>query len=157
MNKSGDLMARMYARKSGKSGSKRVYREQKPEWLSYEKEDVEAIIVKLAKEGLNPARIGLVLRDQYGIPDVRLYGIRINRLLKEKGLASEYPEDLMNLFRRAVNLRKHLESNKKDYHSKHGLQLMESKIRRLVKYYIRNGVLPKGWKYDPEKVKLIVR
>ena len=147
----------MYARKAGRSGSKRVYRDGKPEWLRYEKDEVEDIIIKLAKQGLAPARIGLVLRDTYGIPDVRLYGIKISRVLEKAGLLQDYPEDLMNLFRRAVNLRKHLEKHKKDYHSKRGLQLMESKIRRLVKYYISIGRLPKGWKYDPEKVRLIVR
>ena len=149
-------MARMYARKSGKSGSKRVYREEKPDWLRYDADEVEAIIVKLAKQGHSTAEIGLILRDSYGIPDVRLYGFKISKVLEEHGLMKEYPEDLMNLFRRAINLRKHLELHKKDYHSKRGLQLIESKIRRLVKYYKSVGRLPKAWKYDPEKVKLIV-
>ena len=149
-------MARMYARKKGSSGSKRIYRDSKPEWLDYELEDVEAIIVKLAKEGKSPAEIGRIMRDQYGIPDVRIYRTRITKVLASKDMLPEYPEDLMNLFRRAVSLRKHLEKNKKDYHSKRGLQLIESKIRRLGKYYKKQGRLPSSWKYNPEKVKLIV-
>ena len=56
-----------------------------------------------------------------------------------------------------MNLRKHLEKNKKDYSSKRGLELTESKIRRLVKYYKKRKVLPEDWKYDPEKAKLLVR
>ncbi len=149
-------MARMYARKRGRSGSKRVYRDEKPDWVEYEADDVKKIIIKHYREGKSMAEVGMILRDQYGIPDVRLFGLRIKDVVEEAGLKPEYPEDLMNLFRKAINLRKHLEKHKKDYHTKRGLQLVESKIRRLVKYYIRKGDLPEGWKYDPDKVKLIV-
>ncbi|MBC7119946.1 MAG: 30S ribosomal protein S15, partial [Methanobacteriaceae archaeon] len=69
----------------------------------------------------------------------------------------EYPEDLINLMKKAVNIREHLKEHPKDLHSRRGLQLVESKIRRLVKYYVRKGVLPEGWKYDPEKAALIVK
>ena len=149
-------MARMYARKKGKSGSTKVQRQEKPDWVEYEAEDVKKIIIKHYREGRPMAEVGLILRDQYGIPDVRLFGFRIKDVIEEAGLKPDYPEDLMDLFRKAVNLRKHLEKHKKDYHTKRGLQLVESKIRRLVKYYIRKGELPEGWKYNPEKVKLIV-
>ena len=63
----------------------------------------------------------------------------------------------MSLLRKAVRLRGHLERNKPDKHSKRGLQNLESKIRRLGKYYVRNGDLPKGWKYSYEEAKLIVQ
>ena len=49
-----------------------------------------------------------------------------------------------------------MEKNKKDYVAKRGLQLTESKIKRLTKYYKRVGKLPENWKYDREKVKLLV-
>jgi len=49
--------------------------------------------------------------------------------------------------KRAIQTKKHLEKNKKDIHSKRGLQLIEAKIRRLAKYYKREGVLPKKWSY----------
>ncbi|HDI10435.1 MAG TPA: 30S ribosomal protein S15, partial [Euryarchaeota archaeon] len=61
------------------------------------------------------------------------------------------------LIKRAVNLREHLDKHPKDLHSRRGLILIESKIRRLVKYYVNKGVLPEGWKYDPEQAKLLVR
>ena len=63
----------------------------------------------------------------------------------------------MNLLRRVVELRVHLERNGKDYQSYRGLELTESKIRRLVRYYIKIGTLPKKWKYDPEQAKLLIR
>ncbi|MBM3309645.1 MAG: 30S ribosomal protein S15, partial [Candidatus Altiarchaeales archaeon] len=68
----------------------------------------------------------------------------------------EIPEDLQNLIKKAVSLRKHLESHKKDFGNKHGLLLVESKIRRLVRYYTSEGRLPSGWRYEPEKAKLLV-
>ncbi|HIE33746.1 MAG TPA: 30S ribosomal protein S15, partial [Candidatus Altiarchaeales archaeon] len=64
--------------------------------------------------------------------------------------------DLENLIRKAVNLRKHLEQNKKDLHNRRALQLIESKIRRLTKYYKGAGKLPENWMYEPEKAKLMV-
>ena len=150
-------MARMYSRKKGKSGSKKPIRKKAPSWSMYGKDEIEKLIVKLAKEGYGQSEIGLILRDQYGVPDVRLIEIRISKVLEKHGLGKEIPEDLFNLFKKAVNLRRHLKTNKKDYTSKRGLELTESKIRRLGKYYVKTGKLPKDWKYDPEKTKLLVR
>jgi len=58
---------------------------------------------------------------------------------------------------RALNLRKHLEKNKKDKHSRRGLTLIESKIRRLVKYYRKKGIFDPDFKYDPSKATLYLR
>ncbi|HIQ49753.1 MAG TPA: 30S ribosomal protein S15 [Nanoarchaeota archaeon] len=149
-------MARMYARKKGKSGSKKPL--TKATWVEYTPEEVEQLVVKLAKEGYSSAMIGLILRDQYGIPSVRdITGKKITKILAEHGLAPKIPEDLFNLLKKAVNLRKHLEVHRKDKHSRRGLELLESKIRRLAEYYIRKGKLPKDWKYDPEKAKIWVQ
>ena len=149
-------MARMYARKRGKSGSKRPL--VRADWVEYSGEEVEKLVVKLAKDGYSSAMIGTVLRDQYGIPSVKdATGKSITKILKENNLIPEIPEDILNLMKRAVRLRAHLEIHKKDKHSKRGLELMESKIRRLGKYYVRKGLLPEGWKYDPERAKLLIR
>ena len=59
-----------------------------------------------------------------------------------------------NLIKRAARVRRHLEEHPKDYHSKRGLQLIESKIYRLSRYYKRKGVLPKDWRYRPERVSI---
>jgi len=40
--------------------------------------------------------------------------------------------------------------------NKRSLQLTEAKISRLSKYYKKTGKLSKGWKYNPEKAKLLV-
>ena len=46
------------------------------------------------------------------------------------GLAPEIPEDLYQLIKKAVSVRKHLERNKKDKDSKFRLILIESRIHR---------------------------
>ncbi|MBC7095668.1 30S ribosomal protein S15 [Thermococcus sp.] len=151
-------MARLHARKRGKSGSKKPPRTAPPTWVDYTAEEVENLVVKLRKDGHSVAMIGTILRDQYGIPSVRLItGKKITKILEENNLAPELPEDLMFLIRKAVKLRKHLEQHPKDLHSRRGLQLTESKIRRLVKYYRETGKLPANWRYDPEQAKLLVR
>ncbi len=149
-------MARMYSRKRGKSGSKKP-RKKKHEWIMYNKEEVEKLIVKLAKEGYLSSQIGMVLRDQYGVPDVREFELRITKVLEKHGFSKAVPEDMFNLMKKAIALRRHLEKNKKDGISKRGLILTESKIRRLGKYYIKTGKLPADWKYSPEKAKLLVK
>ena len=149
------IMARMHSRKHGKSGSKKPLKKTVP-WLSYDKEETEKLILKLAKEGKSSSEVGLILRDQYGIPDVRIFWLRIVKVM-EKELKSPIPEDMYNLMKKAVSLHRYLDGNKKDAKAKHGMELLESKIRRLGKYYARTGRLPGNWKYSLEKVKLIVK
>lgn len=150
-------MARMHSRKRGKHGSKKPLATTPPSWVGYKAKEVEMLVQKLAKQGLPTSKIGLVLRDSYGIPDVeKITKKKITRLLKEKGLAPEVPEDIQNLIKRAVKIKKHLESHRKDKVSKRGLQLTESKIRRLIKYYKRTGELPAEWKYELETARRLV-
>jgi len=118
-------MARIHARKRGKAGSKKPPIKIPPRWVAYRKEEVEKLVIKLAKEGNSSAQIGLKLRDQYGIPSVKsITGKTITQIMKENNLYPEIPEDLFNLLKQAVNLRNHLEKNKKDYTSKRGLELL---------------------------------
>ncbi len=106
---------------------------------------------------MTKSEIGLKLRDQYGVPDVRLLtGKKLTRILEENGIEEDFPEDLLQLMRKAVNLRDHMEKNPSDTESKMDLNLVESKIRRLQKYYRKKGDLPKDWRYDPEKAALLV-
>ena len=131
---------------------------EKPAWLEMTEEEIVELIVKLHREGQSTSQIGIILRDQYGIPSTKtVLGKKITEILKDNGTEFEYPEDLLNLIKRAVNIREHLEENPKDLHSKRGLMIIESKIRRLVKYYTRNNVLPEGWRYDPKTAALLVK
>jgi small subunit ribosomal protein S15 len=148
-------MARMHARRRGKSGSKRVYRDSPPEWVEMSPEEVEKKVVELYNEGYEPSMIGMILRDRYGIPSVKMVtGKKLQKILKEKGVEITMPEDLKSLIKKALKLRKHVEVHRKDYHNIRGLQLIEAKIWRLSNYYKEKGVLPSDWKYDPEKLRI---
>ena len=150
-------MARMYSRKHGKAGSKKPIKKQLPSWVRYGEKEVELLIQKLAKDGKLSSEIGIVLRDTYGIPDSRLITKkRISAILTEKGLGKEVPDDLLMLIRRAVNINKHMERNKKDNTALRGSQLTLSKIRRLTKYYKKSGKLDSEWKFDPSRASLFI-
>ncbi len=148
-------MARIHARRRGKAGSKKPLATTPPGWISYKSDEIKALVLKLAKQGLSTSEIGLTLRDSYGVPDVRMsVKQKISQILKENKLYPSIPEDIQNLIKQATRVKKHLDINRKDNVSKRGLNLINSKIRRLVKYYQRK--LGKEWKYDSEKIKLKV-
>lgn len=93
-------------------------------------------ICKLARKGMTPSQIGVLLRDQHGIPQVgSITGSKVLRILKGAGLAPEIPEDLYCLIKKAVSMRKHLERNRRDKDGKFRLILIESRIHRLARYY----------------------
>lgn len=131
---------------------------EKPEWVTYSNEEIEEFILKFTKEGKSTSEIGIILRDTYGIPSVKdVTGERITEILERNGQAKQYPEDIMNLIRRAVNIREHLEENPKDLHTKRGLTIIESRIRKLGSYYVSEGKLPEGWRYNPKEAALLVK
>jgi len=150
-------MARMYSGRKGKSGSTKPSKITRLSWVRYKPNEIELLIAKLAKEGKTPSQIGLFLRDVYGIPNIKqVIGKNVTTILKEKNILSKIPEDLMALIKRSITLKKHLESNKHDVPAKRGLELTESKIRKLVKYYKKTKKLEKDWKYDPDKIKILI-
>ncbi|MEM1619694.1 MAG: 30S ribosomal protein S15 [Fervidicoccaceae archaeon] len=145
-------------REKGRSQSTRPARLGVPKWIRYEPGELEELVAELARRGYGPSMIGIILRDQYGVPLVKpITGKTVTQILEERGLAPPIPEDLLNLMKRAVNLRRHLDEHPKDLHSKRGLIEIESKIRRLVKYYKRVGKLPTDWSYDPDRAKILVQ
>ncbi|NYZ79874.1 30S ribosomal protein S15 [Candidatus Micrarchaeota archaeon] len=151
-------MARMHARKKGKSGSTRPSVRIKPEWIQYSKEETSELVVKLFKEGKTISEIGGLLRDQYGIPSVKtLTGKSISKILSAEKLLPKWPEDLMNLFKKAVRLKRHLDVNKADKINARQLRLAESKIKRLVSYYKTTKRIPQDWHYKPEEAALLIK
>ncbi|MCH4814591.1 MAG: 30S ribosomal protein S15 [Saccharolobus sp.] len=144
-------------RAKGKSHSIRPARAGAPKWVRLTREEVEMLVEELAKRGYTPSMIGIILRDQYGIPLVRqIVGKKVTQILEERGLAPQIPEDLFNLIRKAVNIRRHINEYPRDKTAKKGLEEVESKIRRLARYYKSVGKLPQEWAYDPAKAELLV-
>jgi small subunit ribosomal protein S15 len=150
-------MSRMHSQRKGSSGSKKPMIDKSPAWVQQSPEEIKETVVMLAGEGMTAAKIGLVLRDQYAVPNVQLaVGISIREILAEKNIRFELPEDLQGLMKRAVELNGHIKAHPKDLHNLRGQQLIESKIRRLVKYYKREGVIPQTWQYSLETASLQV-
>ncbi len=149
-------MARMHTRRRGKSSSRRFPRTALPEWALLDAGEVGDTVLALRNQGLTPSRIGMALRDRYGVPSARLAGKRVTEFLAEKGAAPKIPEDLAALLGRAVRLHKHLSSFKKDTHNRRNLRRVESKIRRLAKYYTRTGKLPADWSYSLETAEVLL-
>uniref|UniRef100_A0A8C8CUB5 Small ribosomal subunit protein uS15 n=1 Tax=Oncorhynchus tshawytscha TaxID=74940 RepID=A0A8C8CUB5_ONCTS len=124
-------------------------------WLKLASDDVKEQIFKLAKKGLTPSQIGVILRDSHGVAQVRFVtGNKILRILKTKGLAPDLPEDLYHLIKKAVAVRKHLERNRKD--AKFRLILTESRIHRLARYYKTRRVVAPNWKYESSTASALV-
>src|SRR3972149_4579151 len=123
---SGHSMARMHARRKGRSGSRRPLGAKNPDWVPLEPDEVEETVTRLAGQGKASAEIGLVLRDQYAVPNVRLAtGKSVTQILHAQGVKSELPDDLNDLMRRAGTLQAHLKLNAKDLSNRRGLQLLE--------------------------------
>ena len=128
------------------------------EFVELKPAEINEAIVHLANEGHSASEIGMILRDQYGIPKVgKVVGKKLGEILKENKLAHPIPEDLMSLIRKSVTLRSHMDKNKKDQSAKRGLMLTVSKIRALEKYYKKTGKLPLKWRYTPETAALLAK
>jgi len=101
----------MPKQEKGKSHATRPVSKRPPNWCKYQPEEVEALIVKLGKEGNSPSRIGTILRDQHSVPLSKpITGKRILMVLKENNLSPPMPEDLASLLKKAQSLGLHLEN-----------------------------------------------
>ena len=141
-------MGRMHTHRHGKSHSIRPATLRAPSWITLTPAEIEALVVKYAKDGLTPSQIGIKLRDQHSIPLIKPITKKgINQILEENELKADMPEDLENIVNRAVGLQKHLKENKGDNRNVRSLELIEAKVNRLSVYYKRIERIPKTWKY----------
>ena len=90
-------------------------KKQKVFWTKMRQEEVEKIIIDLGKQGENPAKIGSILRDKYGVPKTKIYGKKICQILNERGIKYEKERDLID--KKVRILKKHIIKNKHDYNS----------------------------------------
>jgi small subunit ribosomal protein S13e len=147
----------MHSKGKGMSSSALPYKRTPPSWCKTTPTEVTDHICKLARKGLTPSQIGVLLRDSHGIPQVTsITGNKVLRILKGAGLGPEIPEDLYHLIKKAVSMRKHLERNRKDKDGKFRLILIESRIHRLARYYKKARKLPPTWKYESSTASALV-
>lgn len=150
-------MAKMHTRRKGRARSTRPVRTTAPAWLTIKKEEVEKLVMSTYGENASTSMVGIVLRDKYGVPDItQVTGKKVTQILKDNNAGPKVPEDLTNLIKKAIRLHKHLNENHHDLHNKRALQLTESKIRRLVKYYHATKVLPMDWVYTPKTAEILI-
>ena len=141
-------MGRLHSHRHGKSHSIRPATLRAPSWITQSPTEIEELVVKYSKEGLTPSQIGIKLRDQHAIPLIKpITKKSMDQILEENDLKADMPEDLENIVRKAVNLQKHLKSNKGDNRNVRSLELIEAKVHRLSVYYKRVGRISKTWKY----------
>ncbi|MDW0140375.1 MAG: 30S ribosomal protein S15 [Nitrososphaeraceae archaeon] len=141
-------MARIHVHTHGKSHSTRPTSKGPAPWLSHSRDQISSLAVELAKEGLSPSEIGIRLRDLHGIPLIKpVLGKSLTSVLIENNIKSDMPEDLDKLVRKALGLQKHLRVHNSDHRNVRSLELIESKIHRLSKYYKLKGKIPRNWKY----------
>jgi small subunit ribosomal protein S15 len=141
-------LARIHSHRRGKSHSTRPTSKRTPTWINYSQDEVVAQIGKLAKEELSPSQIGLRLRDDYGIPDVKTFLGKSVKLVLQDRSKNSIPEDLSHLVGRAARLKSHLDSHHADRKNVRSLELLEAKIHRLSNYYKAREELPLNWKYS---------
>ena len=106
---------------------------EKPVWLKMKEEDVKKIIAEVAEKYKQPAQIGLVLRDQYGIPTTKIYGKKLAKYLEELGIESS--KELENSEKKVGRMKEHLKKNITDRRSKHKLQKAQSRFNILKRYF----------------------
>jgi len=105
---------------------------EKPVWLKYTEKEVKEIILKLAEKGLTSEKIGLTLRDQYGIPKTKIFKIKISKVLKEK---NKYEEPtLINLETKLQKIIAHYKKNKQDKKTERALTITKAKIKKQKDY-----------------------
>ena len=106
----------------------------KPVWLKYTEQEVKDIILALAKRdpNLTAEKIGLTLRDTYGIPKTKIYGLKIGKVLREADLYTN--PDQINLNKKVETLKKHVEKNKQDKRTHRALMINLAKLKKNKDY-----------------------
>jgi len=125
---------------------KKAKNEEKKPVKKLSVKEAEEKVLELAKKDTPLSRIGLILKQEFGIPKAK-YTIGKIRKLLEKNKIKQFPEELTNLINKAAKLREHFTKNHKDQVSKRGLQITEAKVRKLASYFKKKGVLEKNWTY----------
>ena len=104
---------------------------QKTDWVKMKPEEVEKLVVELGKQNIPPEKIGLILRDQHGLPTARVFNKRIGKILKENNMESN--SEYENITRKLEIIKKHIEKHKQDYKTKRALIINAAKLNKVKK------------------------
>ncbi len=104
----------------------------KPVWVKMKEPELKKVILELS-EKYAPSQIGIILRDQYGIPTTKVFGKKLKAYLTELGINRN--EDIENAERKLTGLKEHLKNNITDRKSKHRLQKAQSRLNIIKRYF----------------------
>lgn len=110
---------------------------EKPVWLKTSEEEIKKAIAELAGK-YQPAQIGLILRDQYGLPSTRIFGKKLSVYLKELGIDTKAIE-LQNVEKKVEGMKEHLKKHQLDKKAKHKIQKPQSRVSRMKRYLSRKA------------------
>ncbi len=105
---------------------------QKPTWVKMKESELKKVILELSETNA-PSKIGIILRDRYGIPTTRVFGKKLKAYLNELGI--ERNEDLENATKKVEKMKEHLKNNITDRKTKHKLQRAQSRLNIIKKYF----------------------
>ena len=88
----------------------------KADWVKMKPAELQKIVLDLHKEGNDPAKIGLILRDKYGIPKAKLLGKKIIHILMENNLTPKKEKQIVQEKMDKTNA--HISQHKHDYTAK---------------------------------------
>ncbi|MGV8142401.1 MAG: hypothetical protein ACP5NS_02075 [Candidatus Pacearchaeota archaeon] len=91
--------------------------------------DVEKLIVELGKAGNSADKIGLILRDQHGIPKVKTLGLKIGKILVKHKM--ERTSEKKNVVDKIETLQKHFKANKHDYTAQRKAVMYAARLKKM--------------------------
>jgi ribosomal protein S15P/S13E len=95
-------------------------------------ENVDKLIVDLAKQGNTPAMIGQILKEKQGIENIKALGKKITKILEENNV--EYDDDLAIVNKKIKSIETHYNKNKQDKRAKREIVRFIGLRRKLEKY-----------------------
>ncbi len=104
---------------------------EKSDWSKLKPSEVEKLIVELGEKKIPPEKIGLILRDQHGIPKVKLFKLKINKVLAKHNLAIN--SEKKNIETKIERLGNHFAKNKHDYKAQHKKIMYTSHLNKIKK------------------------
>ncbi|MCX8158912.1 MAG: 30S ribosomal protein S15 [Candidatus Pacearchaeota archaeon] len=101
------------------------------DWIKTKPMEVEKLVIELYKQNETPSKIGMILRDKYGIPKAKVLGKKITKIIKNANLPLKSEKE--QILAKIENMKRHLEKNKKDKNSKRYLTKLLWMLEKLNK------------------------
>ncbi len=108
---------------------------EKPVWLKYSEKEVKKMVLDLFDKGNSIEKIGLILKDQYGIPKVKLFGLKIKKIIEEEKKEKCDEPTILNLKEKLDQIIKHYKKNKQDKNAERSLIITKAKLKKREDYH----------------------